>query len=118
MDKIKLKWKVGAAPTGRFRSFDSRAWPSAYYDKTDRAACMITCTESYTPALGRDPAPKKFGGGPLELIVRIADYTPIEGGSSWKWRSLTRRFDNLDAAKEAAEKFLNDNAAFRPKELQ
>ena len=28
---MKLIWKVGEAPTGRYRSFFKRSWPLAYF---------------------------------------------------------------------------------------
>lgn len=112
MDKIKLKWKTGAAPTGRYRSFDSRPWPSASYADSDRAAAYISCTRSYTPALARNPV--LHDGTLLELAVLIADYTPIEGGGSFKWRTLKRRFNTLEAAKDAALAFLTANPSYHP----
>lgn len=116
MSTIKLKWKLPDAPTGRFRSFDKRGWPSATYKGTDKMAAMISCALAYNASLARDPV--LHNGTLLELTVLLADYTRVEHGGSWKWRTLKQRFNTLAAAKDAAEKYLTDNAAFRPEEMQ
>lgn len=110
--QLKLKWTVGAAPTGRYRSFEDRPWPSASYADGDRAAAYISCTQSYTPALARNPV--LHDGTLLELAVLIADYTPTEGGGSFKWRKLKLRFNTLEAAKDAALAFLIANPSSQP----
>ena len=38
---MKLIWKVAEAPTGRFRSFDKRGWPSATYETKDGSCCSV-----------------------------------------------------------------------------
>ena len=36
MADVKLHWQVAPSPTGRYRSFDKRGWPTAYYGKGDK----------------------------------------------------------------------------------
>jgi len=47
---MKLKWKVSEVPTGRYRSFHGRQWPSASYVGTDKPAVYLSCEDDYIPA--------------------------------------------------------------------
>lgn len=104
----KLKWKVDEAPTGPYRSFSKRGWPSAYYPSGDTAA-MIACDQGYRPA------DAKSGNHP-PLIVHIAGWFDREGQcQSFKWRKLKASFATLAEAKSAAERFIAANPAYAPK---
>ena len=103
---VKLKWQVGEAPTGKYRSFVKRSWPTASYKDTDRPALMIECEDSYYPAAAKT-------GQHKELTVMIADYSVTE--STFQWRRLKARFAILDEAKAAGERFLNAHPEFLPK---
>lgn len=46
----KIKWKVGEKPTGMYRAFQSREWPTACYVVGDRYAFSISCEDEYRPA--------------------------------------------------------------------
>jgi hypothetical protein len=90
---LKIKWKVADAPTGRYRSFQSRSWPSASVN--DKQVAYVVCKftgdqgalfADYKARLAKDCS---SGWGPAELIVKIADYhgdplnpTPPSSGSS------------------------------------
>lgn len=108
MKLVKLKWTVAEAPSGRYRSFEKRAWPRAEYKHTDFVAAYIECEDPYRPADVKT-------GSHRELKVNIAQYSRHEDGRQlFVWRSLKARFATLDDAKAAAEKFLETNLSFRP----
>lgn len=109
MNEIKLKWKMADAPTGRFKSFHKRGWPSATKHGTDIPMASIECEDSYT-------ADKAKSGEHAELIVRIADWTPPTDKTKarWQWRTLKARFTSLEAAKAAALETLIKNPSFWP----
>lgn len=92
---MKLIWKVGEAPTGRYRSFFKRSWPLAYFDKAKNfPAASISHAESYTAALAKAD---DIG----EIEIRVA----IPKGTSWDWARLKARAKNLDEAKKLAADF-------------
>jgi hypothetical protein len=109
MNEIKLKWKMADAPSGRFKSFHKRGWPSATKAGTDIPMASIECEQSYTPAIAKDGT-----HGPL--TVRIADWTPPTDKTKarWQWRTLKERFTSLEAAKAAALATLLKNPGFWP----
>jgi hypothetical protein len=95
-----LKWKVDEAPTGRYRSFQSRGWPSAEY-KDGRPAAAIYCEDSYEPANART-------GKHAPLSVRVADHSV----TPWKWRTVKQRFATLQEAKDGITKLLEQFPKF------
>lgn len=102
---IKLKWKVAPAPTGMYRSFHERGWPSASYnDSAETPAAMLLCDQSYHPA---DVKSCNHG----EITIKIADHSV---GVHWKWRTLKRRAKTLAEAKELAADFLTRNPQYGP----
>lgn len=105
---VQVKWKVAEAPTGRYRSFEKRGWPSASFKSNDRPAIAIYCADSYTPANVKE-------GRHAELMVNIADYS-VEG-QGFKWRTLKARFKTLDEAKAAGIRALEAHPDFLPKDL-
>lgn len=96
---MKLYWKVSPAPTGKYKSFMSRGWPSAYSDKKEtNIIANISCADDYIPAnvkIGRHAS----------LKIRLA----IKNGTSFDWKTLKGEFLTLDQAKEAAESFYNSH---------
>jgi hypothetical protein len=100
----KIKWKVGEAPTGRYRSFHHRSWPSAEYPN-DRIAARIECTESYTPY-----SAKNGGHPPLKLLIADYSVTP------WKWRKAKGEFNTLQEAKDAFTKIVEKFPSIVPKD--
>jgi len=89
---MKLYWKVDPAPTGRFRSFEKRGWPTAYYDKDeDKIAAALYCDAEYVPSIVKS-------GELFNIQVRIADYSI--GGGGWEWRTMKTRCKSLDEAKK------------------
>lgn len=105
---IKLKWKNADAPTGRFRSFHKRGWPSATIkDSDDLMVAMISCEDAFSAAAVKE---KRHG----ELKVSIADWrrpTDPDAGR-WVWRTLKTRFADLVAAKAAAKHFIDSHPEY------
>ncbi len=97
---MKLKWKVAAAPTGPYRSFFKRGWPTAEFS-TGQVAAQITCADAYS-------SKQKTHG---ELTVRIADYSSSSG---FQWRTLKARAKTLDEAKTLAQQFFQTHPEFAP----
>ena len=97
---MKLKWKVDPEPTGRYRSFEGRAWPSAEY-VDGRLAAFIVCSEDYRPRY------VKTGNHP-ELAVKLYDYS----GAERVTKVLKARFATLAEAKAATAACLAANPQF------
>lgn len=98
MSAIKLTWRVAEAPTGPYRSFVRRGWPSAYL-VDGRPAFRITCEDDYTPARVRE-------GQHAELTIGVAAWRSREGDSpTFEWRRLKRRAATLDEAKRTCAEF-------------
>lgn len=93
----KLVWRVAPPPTGRYRSFKSRAWPSASFADFSPAA-FLSCADAYEPRRVRDGS-----HGPIS--VRIADYSTF----LFTWRRLKAKFRTLAEAKAAAAAFFKAN---------
>lgn len=103
---MKLYWKVGDAPTGRFRSFEKRSWPFAYYDKAmTLCAAYIGCDASYIPRNAKE-------GNHPPLIVRVADYSVAD--QRFVWRKLNSVFATLELAKSAAATAIDNNPKIKP----
>jgi len=47
MKSKKLVWRVGSEPTGRYRSFEKREWPSATFGKDGDLAVYLFITVIY-----------------------------------------------------------------------
>lgn len=109
---IKLKWRVQPEPTGRYRSFDHRGWPSADYPNGQGAA-SIHCEDDYSAKRAKGELPH------TELSVWIAFHHPksewpLKGG--FTWRTLKARFAILAQAKEAAQAFIDSHPEVHPYE--
>lgn len=103
---MKLYWKVGDKPVGRYRSFDKRSWPKAYYDKEcDKVAAIIYCDDSYVPSAAK-------AGTHSPLTVHVADYSK---GVGFDWRAVKGKAKTLDEAKSAVEGILRKYPHLLPK---
>lgn len=100
MNLPKLKWKVAESPTGMYRAFEKRNWPSASYPNGD-PALYISCDDEYVPARVRT-------GEHAELHVSVAEWhVPREPKkAAFTWRRMKGTFKTLDAAKAAGENLL------------
>jgi hypothetical protein len=98
---MKLIWKVDPEPTGPYKSFLSRGWPSA--ELGGELVLQIFCPEKddYTPAKARGDRTHK------PLRVRVTDRRqPVGAPILWQWRTIKGEFATLAEAKEAGKKFL------------
>lgn len=94
---MKLKWKIGEKPTGRYRSFQQRSWPSADYEDGTYAGCLF-------PVEPR-----------LSYHVRIAETTELRvhialhntGSPGWGAVRLKQTFVGVTAAKQALSDYLD-----------
>lgn len=93
---MKLKWKVGEKPTGRYRSFQNRAWPSAEYSTGDHAGHIGSVGDrSYHVSLTMTEE--------LQVYVACRDQDKVRFTN----RRLKGTFRGLDAAKAALQSFLD-----------
>jgi len=101
---LKLVWKVGSVPTGRYRSFEKRSWPNAYFSGADNAgaAASIDADESY------EPRHRKMNDVGFDLTVRITIVTD----QGWEWRTLKKKARSINEAKELALNFYKQNQQY------
>jgi hypothetical protein len=104
VSKSKVVWRVAEAPTGMYRSFEHRAWPSGTYTGTDEPAVHLMCADDYVPRHIKT-------GQHAELTVRVADHS---AKPRWQWRTLKRRCKTLQEAKELVETFLAQSPHYAP----
>lgn len=105
MKAPKLKWAVCPAPEGRFRSFETRGFPSADYENGHSAA-KINCELSYLP--------EHRYANDLQLTVYVAEWYVSDGDNhlTFRWRKLKRLATSIAEAKEMAAKVLKQNPDF------
>lgn len=105
---MKLIWRVGEEPTGRFRSFDRRAWPTAYYGSAEgKPAAFIYSDTSYSGSVVKS-------GRHEPLKVRVLHHNHPDNPESWKVVVLKAEFATLKDAKEAVAKFLESHLDWVP----
>jgi len=106
----KIKWEVAPAPSGQYRSFEERCWPSAEFvmpDGTTYAAVRLHCEQEY------NPGKVKTGNHPPIKI-----YVAVHSKTSFEWRALKKTFPTLDEAKEAAFTAIVSYQEFWPEALK
>lgn len=103
---IRLKWRVGEVPTGRYRSFEHRAWPSAEWPDQQGAA-YLTCEDDYTP----ERAAGRAAHAPIRVWVRIYR---ADGTGQFDNRALKSRPASLDSAKALVHHFFEAQPSTRP----
>lgn len=98
---MKLKWRVSEKPTGPYRSFHQRGWPSAYLPG-DRIAFHLTCETEYIPTLVRE-------GKHAAIGIRVARWFERGGGQTptFEWMRYSKSAASLDEAKVMCQKFLD-----------
>ena len=106
----KIRWKVDSAPTGRYRSFDRRGWPSAEYANGDIAA-MIQCPDEYIPSNVKE-------GKHAPLTVLVADWNrnaeERKAKGAFGWRKLKGTFATLKEAQAATAKIIDEHPELHP----
>lgn len=93
----KLKWRVAEAPTGPYRAFQRRGWPTATLGN-DRTAFHILCADAYVPAFVREGK-----HGPLTIGVAVYNEKPV--GFTWKYFKV--KSDTLKEAKERCQSYVD-----------
>lgn len=90
----KIRWEVSLVPTGQYRSFDRRGWPTAYCG--DKIVARLWCNDEYVPKNVRS-------GNHAPIRVYVAQYSHDEVTKSkyggFRWRKLRREATTLDEAK-------------------
>lgn len=110
MPDIKIKWKVQEKPTGRYRSFANRSWPTASYIDNDGAHAGHLASVSgigYTRSMAETTE--------LEVWVATRSHRSDQGFNN---RRMTKRAIGLTAAKEQLEQYLNAHPEDWPVELR
>lgn len=102
---MKYTWKVSETPSGRFRSFQKRAWPTAETDDGS-AIGWISCEDDYRPSQVKTGNHK-----PLTVRVRKKCETPedIEKFGGFKWMKMVQTFKTLDEAKASFKRFVDSH---------
>ena len=101
---VKHRWRVAPPPTGPYRSFDRRGWPSAEYP--DGAICAhIVCEDEYRPERART-------GKHRPLTLRVANHSV----RPWQWMRARGQFATLDEAKAALARILATAPSLAPPE--
>lgn len=101
--KLKAKWKIHEKPTGKFKSFESRAFPYLMYVSTGKIAASILCKTDYSLYTA------KLG---LHEPLRVCIYDYSSGAAARKTRYLKETFTKLEAAKEATIRFLKTHPEY------
>jgi hypothetical protein len=105
---MKIKWKVSEISKGKYRSFEKRSWPYAYYNnKNESSAAMIRCEDAYISS------DVKTGNHAL-LDLYVADHSM----KPWKWRKAVKQFKTLKEAKEGLLRILKSNPDLIPEEIR
>ena len=103
---MKLKWHVAEAPTGQYRSFSKRGWPTATFigpNGQEELAFFLSCVSEYVPKN------VKIGHHePIKIIV----LDRRENEKSWSQRAFTSRASTLAEAKERCQKFFDDHPEY------
>lgn len=114
-----LKWKVDSAPSGPYRSFQTRSWPHAAYAKSGQVAARLECKDENGVTVEYRPANVREGKHP-EITVFIAQHfhtaeeRAVKGG--FTYRRLKGRPKTLGEAKALAESACAAHPDFQPKE--
>lgn len=105
----KIKWVAQPKPTGPYRSFSQRGWPTGYYKEGSEPAFQIRCVDPYIPrnVKTHDHA---------ELELWIADYRPREGQSptGWQWKKMKQMYFSIESIKHALPVILEFNHDLMP----
>ena len=101
---VKLKWRVGEKPTGPYRSFHQRSWPTAWYGPDDQLVAALDCED------GRGYWPNE--AETAVLIVRVFDYR--DGAVGRKSAQLKGRPVGVKAAKALVQRFFEINSDWLP----
>lgn len=104
---ITVKWKVSDIPTGRYRSFDERSWPTAEYSDGSNCA-MLRCEDEYIP--------KNVKTGNHKPITV---YMAKPNGNSFNWVAMKRTCSTIKEAKSFVDMLVNiEDERYLPESLK
>lgn len=106
---MKLKWQGSDVPTGRYRSFERRGWPTATIGD-GIAMVRLLCDDGYIPT---NVKTGKHG----EISIHIAfwhtdDERHVQDVGAFRWVTLVKRAASLSDAKSIAQEFLSRRTEF------
>jgi hypothetical protein len=108
MAKVKIRWKVAEAPTGPYRSFSFRGWPTAHYQNESQNICGdIQCKDDYTPFRAKS-------GNHAPLTVRVCDHST----SPLNWLTLKVQCTTITDAKAALAAYIDRHPEVMPAEYR
>lgn len=90
-----IQWEVCPKPTGPYRTFRKRGWPSGFAKSLPHIRFLIDCEDAYEPHLVRT-------GRHKELTLSVDIPNRISGYRIAKFKT---RFSTLKEAQAAAEKY-------------
>lgn len=105
---MKLYWKVADKPTGRYRSFERRSWPTAYYGRDGKPAAFLSCEDDYRPADVRE-------GKHAPITLTLLHHQHPEAGNSWKRFRYNKQAKTLDEAKQMVQEFVDKHPDWHPR---
>lgn len=102
-----IYWRVDPAPTGRYRSFQRREWPTAWYKDANKPAFFLECADDYEPQ-----AVKTRLHAPIYVVV--CHHNHPKAGNSWARLRMREPFKTLADAKAACLAVLIEKPEIAP----
>lgn len=107
---MKIVWRVGEAPTGRYKAFSTRAWPFASFGHADgRSAGRIFSVD------GQQYRGEYSRAEDIGFNIRVG-ITVLDDQGNWQWRNLVVCWRNINEAKDAVRRFYIAHPEHVPKE--
>lgn len=104
-----IKWRMAPVPTGRYRSFERRGWPVAWYMPAGKPCAFINCEDEYRPSKVRT-------GEHAQLTIVVCHHQHPERGNSWVRFKLRKTAKTLEEAKRLVYEFCKEHPHFAPLE--
>jgi hypothetical protein len=111
MDAATVRWRGSPAPTGKYSTFEKRAWPTAVYSNGDTAITLYA-DKPYSKQNAED--------GTVSIKINVADHSvgkTEEGRAKYggfTWRTLATRANTLKQAKQLGEGFISRHPEYAP----
>lgn len=104
---LKIKWKIQEAPTGLYRSFQHRGWPTG--EVNAKPFVQLLCETDYSARVAKT-------GEHAEIAVLLADWSFKDKAKhgAFVWRRLKTRAKTLVEAKSLAQAALDAHPEFLP----
>ncbi|AKA61019.1 hypothetical protein AVU33_gp66 [Enterobacteria phage JenP2] len=105
---IKLKWYVDPEPTGPYRSFQRRGWPTCYNGNPDKEDCDVLAT---IVSLNRDGYEGHYARA-TDLRLKVRIYFKI--GGEHRTGLSKEEFSSIAEAKLWLKDFYKKNPQYYP----